>query len=354
MDKKISYYCTLKMETNLFVVMVKPLRLVIFSLLMFYLGVSQAQDAQWSQFYANPLYLNPALSGVTDCGRINLNYRNQWPSLSNAYITYSASYDQNIAGINSGFGVILMSDRQGDGALVRSSISAMYSYHLKVSEPIVISFGVQGSYYMETLDWEKLVFADQIDPTTGNIDPSSNEQRPANETVSVVDFSAGAVMGYYDQWFVGVAVHHLTQPNISFYDNTDSKLPMKFTLHGGVSINLTEGMLGGAGDKDWMLEPQLIYMQQEHFRQLNFGLYVSRYPIILGAWFRSNFSNPDSFIALVGLKFSNIRVGYSYDFTVSNIGGSSGGAHEITFAWDFCIYKQGKRRKIRAISSPSF
>jgi hypothetical protein len=97
-----------------------------------------------------------------------------------------------------------------------------------------------------------------------------------------------------------------------------------------------------------------MYMQQEHFKQLNVGLYVSRNPIVLGAWFRHNFSNPDAIVALIGLKFNNIRVGYSYDYTVSNIGGSSGGAHEISFAWNFCIYKQESRRRIRAIKSPSF
>lgn len=335
-------------------VLTRRIRLFSFSLFMLFMGISQAQDAQFSQFYANPLFLNPALAGFTECGRVNLNYRNQWPALANAYITYSASYDQNIEGINSGIGFLAMSDRQGDGALVRNSISAFYSYHLQVSEPIVISFGVQGSYYMESLDWNKLVFADQIDPTTGNINPTTGETPPTSDQVSTVDFSAGAVMAYYDQWFLGVAVNHLTQPNISFYDNSDSKLPMKFTFHGGVNINLSEGGLGNYNSEDWVLAPQLLYMQQESFRQMNVGLYVSKNPLVLGVWYRYDFTNPDAVVAMVGVNFENIRVGYSYDFTVSNLGGSSGGAHEVTFAWDFCIYKQASRRRIRAIKSPSF
>lgn len=334
-------------------VMIKRLRLTILAMILFSWGLVQAQDPQFSQFYANPLYLNPALAGFVDCGRVNLNYRNQWPSLSNAYITYSASYDQSLPGINSGFGILAMSDRQGDGALVRNSVAGFYTYQLRISEPLVISFGIEGRYYQEALDWNKLIFADQIDPTTGNIG-STNETRPTNDNISVLDFAAGAVLAHTDQWFVGVAVHHLTQPNISFYDNADSKLPMKFTLHGGVNINLSQGGLGNNHKDDWVLEPQLLYMQQEGFKQLNAGLYITRMPLVLGAWFRSNFSNPDAFVALVGLQFSNIKFGYSYDATVSNIGGSAGGAHEITFAWNFCIYKQAKRRKIRAIKSPSF
>ncbi len=348
------YNCTRKIIPQLIVLVRKVFRSVF---ILLFLGIWQysiAQDPEFSQFYANPLYLSPALAGNTQCGRLILNYRNQWPALSKAYITYGASYDMSIPKINSGVGILAMSDRQGSGALIRNSISAFYSYKLKVSDPILISFGVEAKYYMEKLDWNKLIFADQIDPTTGNINPSTDETPPDNNQVSVFDFSAGTILSYYDKWFVGIAVHHLTQPNLSFYNNSNAKLPMRFTVHGGITVNLTEGGLGNKSNSDFILEPQLLYMQQENFQQLNAGLYFSKSILVVGAWFRHNFSNPDAFIALVGLQFNNIRIGYSYDFTLSNIGGSSGGAHEISFAWNFCLYKQEKRMRIRAIKSPGF
>ena len=326
----------------------------IFAFILVFWGTTRAQDAAFSQFYANPLYLNPALAGATECGRLNLNYRNQWPALGNAYITYGVSYDQNLPSINSGFGVVIMSDRQGDGALTRTNASLFYAYKLKVSDPITISFGVEGSFYQEHLEWNKLIFADQIDPTTGNIDPNSQETPPSKTSVTTPDFSAGAVMNYYDKWFAGVAVNHLTQPDLSFYDNTNSKLPMKYTVHGGANVNLSKGMLGNFSQDDYLLQVNLLYLQQESFNQLNAGLYINKYPFVLGGWFRHNFSNPDAAIVLVGLTWNNLRVGYSYDFTVSKVGGSSGGAHEISFSWDFCIYKQQSRRTIRAIKAPSF
>ncbi|MCF6171185.1 MAG: type IX secretion system membrane protein PorP/SprF [Bacteroidales bacterium] len=328
-------------------------RLVIFFVLMVSGGLSQAQDAQFSQFYANPLYLNPALAGATECGRAILNYRNQWRNFSNAYVTYNLSYDQNLPGINSGFGVLVMNDRQGDGALSRTSASLYYAYKLKVSDPIVISFGVKGGYYQERLEWDKLIFADQINPTTGEIDNPTAENRPPKDNVSVVDFSAGAVLGYYDEWFVGVAVDHLTQPNLSFYDDPNSKLPMKITAHGGVTVNITQGMLGNDDPDDFILQPNILYMQQDKFHQLNLGLYLKKSPLVVGAWFRHNFQNPDAFIALVGITFNHIRFGYSYDVTVSKLSGS-GGSHELSLAWDFCIFSEAKRRHIRAINSPSF
>lgn len=350
----MSYNCSLKISSILDLFFLKKIRIVIFSILLIGTGFSQAQDPQFSQFYANPLFLNPALTGSIECGRAVLNYRNQWPSLSNAYVSYNASYDQYIPGIRSGIGIFAMSDRQGDGALVRNSISAFYSYKLKVSESILISFGVQGSYYQAKLDQSKLVYGDQIDPTTGEIYKDTDEPPVTNDNIGVVDFSAGAAMTFKDQWFLGLAVHHLTQPNMSFYDDPNNKLPMKYTVHGGITINASQGMLGNDDDDDYVIKPQILYMQQEQFRQLNFGLYVSKRPLVLGAWFRHNFSNPDAIVALIGLKFNNIRIGYSYDITVSNIGGSSGGAHEVSFAWDFCIYKQENRRRIRTINSPSF
>jgi type IX secretion system PorP/SprF family membrane protein len=335
--------------------MYKYLRFIsIFTFVLVFWSAGRAQDAAFSQFYANPLYLNPALSGATECGRLNLNYRNQWPSLGNAFVTYGVSYDQNLPSINSGFGVVIMSDRQGDGALTRTNASLFYSYKLKVSDPITISFGVEAAFYQEHLTWEKLIFADQIDPTTGNIDPNTKETQPSRTSVTTPDFSAGAVMNYYDQWFAGVAVHHLTQPDISFYDNTNSKLPMKFTFHGGANVNLSQGMLGNFSQDDYLLQVNLLYLQQENFNQLNAGLYLNKYPFVIGGWFRHNFNNPDAAIVLVGLTWNNMRIGYSYDFTLSNVGGSSGGAHEISFSWDFCIYKQQSRRTIRAIKAPSF
>ncbi len=333
--------------------MIRVIRIIIVSLFALAWGVTQAQDPEFSQFYANPLYLNPALAGSTECGRLGLNYRSQYPSLSKAYVTYNIAYDQSLPGMNSGFGFIVMSDAQGDGALVRNSISAIYAYKLQVSNPVLISFGVKGGYYQEYLNWDKLTFGDQINPTTGNISPTTLESPPINDNISVIDFSAGAVMSYLDQFFFGVAVDHINQPSLSFYDN-DSKLPMKIAFHGGAIINASEGGLGNASGSDVVIQPNLLYMQQENFRQLNVGLYVKKYPFVLGSWFRHNFENPDAVVALIGITYNNFRVGYSYDFTVSQMGGKAGGAHEISFAWDFCVYKESARRRIRAINSPSF
>jgi type IX secretion system PorP/SprF family membrane protein len=88
----------------------------------------KAQDPQFTQFYANPTYLNPAFAGTARCPRICLNYRNQWPNLSGTYVTYSASYDQHFDALAGGIGILITTDDQARGTLKTTTASFMYSY----------------------------------------------------------------------------------------------------------------------------------------------------------------------------------------------------------------------------------
>ena len=127
------------------------------------------QDPQFTQFYANPLYLNPAFAGSHGCPRFAMNYRNEWPSLTGNYVTYSASYDQYFSNISGGIGVIGMHDQQGQGTIFTSMIGLIYSYHLKVNRKFSMLFGAKASMFNKFLDWDKLTFGDMIDPQKGFI-----------------------------------------------------------------------------------------------------------------------------------------------------------------------------------------
>ena len=95
---------------------------------------SFAQDPIFTQFYANPLYLNPALAGASMCPRVNLNYRNEWPGIDGTtYATYSASYDQHIEALSGGLGLLITHDNAGQGTLSTTNVSGMYSFLLPVS-----------------------------------------------------------------------------------------------------------------------------------------------------------------------------------------------------------------------------
>lgn len=94
---------------------------------------SYGQDPQFSQFYANPIYLNPAFAGSVRCPRLALNYRNQWPGLNKTFITLSASYDQHVEALSGGLGLIIMNDKAGNGTLNTSTFSGIYSYNLNIN-----------------------------------------------------------------------------------------------------------------------------------------------------------------------------------------------------------------------------
>jgi type IX secretion system PorP/SprF family membrane protein len=316
---------------------------------------SNAQDPHFSQYYANPLYLNPAMAGSALTPRLTLNYRNQWPSLDANFVTYGASYDQYLPDINSGVGIQLLTDRAGQGILVSGGVSAFYSYRLMLNKDMFVNFGAKASFFQGRLDWDKLTFGDQYDPVQGLIFETS-EIRPSQTSKSIVDFSIGGVYTYQDIFFGGIAVDHLTQPANGFYDDKLSKLYMKVTLHGGAVLDLRSKKYRGARYNKITLSPNIIYQQQQNFRQINFGVYLNRNPFVLGLWYRNSIQNADAIIALLGFQYNNLKFGYSYDITISRLQNATGGAHEISFGYTFDSGSQfrSRRTRLEAIPSPSF
>ncbi len=308
-----------------------------------------AQDPHFSQFYANPLYLNPALAGSTVCPRAVLNYRNQWPALGKAFITYNASYDQYLNFLHGGIGVLVTADRAGDGNLNTTVISLMYSYIFNITSKLQASGSLKAGYYQRRLVWENLLFEDMID-RTGFIGPTQ-EKPPDNPSIGAPDFSTGIFLSYDGLAYGGITVDHLTQPKTGFYAENATQLHTKFTVHAGGVINLHKN--GSATDeREFSLSPNILYQQQFNYRQLNVGMYLTIDPFVGGVWFRHTFENSDAIIPMVGLHYKNLTLGYSYDYTVSQLSGSSGGAHEVSASWQFpCLEK---RRHIRAIKCPRF
>lgn len=324
----------------------------IYTLVLFLLIIlgnkAYAQDPHFSQFYANPLYLNPAFAGTSLCPRLILNFRDQWPSISGTYVTYNASYDQHIEKLSGGIGVLLNTDRAGQGILNTTTASFMYSFRLEVSRTFSMKMALQATYFQKHLDWQKLTFPDMIDKRHGFVF-NTNEIPPSKLTKANVDFSAG-VLGYGEKYFVGFAVHHLTQPDEGFISK--SHMPRRFTLHAGGVINLVKKVRRRSNEHVPTLSPNILFMQQQNFQEINYGLYFNSYPFVGGLWFRQNFKNSDAIIFMVGIQASMFKVGYSYDLTISKLTNATGGAHEVSFGLQFNCKPPSKR--VRAINCPSF
>ncbi len=317
--------------------------------LIFYMQKGYSQDPEFSQFYANPLYLNPALAGATICPRAIGNFRDQWPAVGGAFVTYNVSYDQYVDALHGGLGLLVTADRTGGGKLNTTEISLIYAYKFNITANLTAAGALQAGYYQRHLSWDNLVFEDMIDPRLGVVQPTK-EAAPDNPTIGAPDFAAGVMLGYNEQYYGGVSVSHLSQPKFGFYTANSTKLDMKFTVHAGGVINLKEG--GYGDDREFSISPNILYQQQFKFHQLNIGTYLTIEPLIIGVWFRHNFENADALIPLLGVHYQNFRFGFSYDLTLSKLKGAADGAYEASASWQFpCIEK---RRHIRAIKCPRF
>jgi len=181
-------------------------------------GTVTAQDPQFSQFYAAPLYLNPAMAGSTGQARAGINYRNQWPAIDANFTTTSVYFDYYIADKRSGVGFVLTQDREGLAGLRSLSVGLQYSYELRLTEQIGFTPGFQVAFYNRDVNFNRLTFGDQFDPSTGDfINPTSAEQFNTNFSKSFIDLSVGGLLFTESAW-LGVTANHLNQPNQSIID----------------------------------------------------------------------------------------------------------------------------------------
>jgi type IX secretion system PorP/SprF family membrane protein len=309
-----------------------------------------AQDIRFSQFYANKLYLNPALAGSTNYANVSLNYRNQWPNLEVPFVTYSVAFDNFYENINGGIGIMAIQDDQGDGALKTTRFSGCYSFYLRLSNYLVIRPALQATFIQKSIDWNKLVFPDQVDPIYGNILPHNTTGDPGGRDKGGVDFTFGTV-AYFHNFYGGLVVNHIARPDLSFDENESDQVEAKYTFHGGAEF-VIKGRTKKGGD--WRLSPALLFQKQGEFSQMNYGLYVSKMSVVLGLWFNQNFElNYDSFIAMIGLATERLKIGYSYDYAVSRLSHTNAGAHEVSISFPVGMHKK-KRRRHRAVRSPIF
>ncbi|MDR0364593.1 MAG: type IX secretion system membrane protein PorP/SprF [Bacteroidales bacterium] len=308
---------------------------------------SFGQDVAYSQFYANPLYLNPALTGATLSPRISANYRNQWPLLNKAFSTYSVSYDHYVDAISSGFGLIASVDQVSGGLLASTSAQLIYSYRVRASRRISINLALSGGMYQKSLDWNDLDFGAMSMP----------EIVPDQTSKIVPDFGFGAIMGYKDVFYFGFALQHMTQPITSFYEAGLDKLYRKFTVHMGGNIFFGgQRRMYSDAPPTFALSPAIVYIQQFKYHQINIGLNLTIYPFVIGAWYRNNIFGADAVIALLGFQYRGFQLGYSYDITVSRLTNASGGAHEISLGYRFRPSKVSRKtlEREKAIPCPRF
>lgn len=294
---------------------------------------AQAQDAEFSQFYAAPSYTNPAMIGFTTDPRLSLNYRHQYASFGNAYMTLAAAYDQHFSDYNSSIGVSVLADRTGEGGIYNTySFGVQYAYQLQLTRNMRFKAGAQVAYLNKSLAWDKVVLGDMIDPRTGQPVLPSLDGMPENTSLHRFDLSLGGV-AYSETFYIGAAFKHITRPSITFTNSADvdNNLSMRSLVHIGKVFYL--GQIKTHKPRLYV-SPNLLFVNQGNFNQISAGAYIGKGMLMGGLWFRHALRNSDSVIGLIGFKKDIFRIGYSFDIGVSGIG-TSAGAHELSLLLDF-------------------
>jgi type IX secretion system PorP/SprF family membrane protein len=326
-------------------------RIIYLLLLSFIISTdSFGQDPTFSQFYANALYLSPSFAGATSQYRFGLNYRDQWPAVPGVFHTYSISFDKALTNFNSGIGVLATYDVAGSGNLSTTNIGLLYSYDFNINKDWHVRPGVNFKFYYLGLDIAKLVFNSQI--TGSGTSPAITP--PPFDNVADVDFATSALV-YNERTWAGITFDHLLKPKTSFYGD-EATVPVKINFYGGTQILKQTRLRQKFQD---ILSVAINFQKQGKFYQSDLGLYYYKDPLIFGVWYRgipfATSQAGDAIIGLVGIKTSQLHIGYSYDFTISNLIGSTGGAHEISLVYEFNNLSLGQlKKRIRAIPCPEF
>jgi type IX secretion system PorP/SprF family membrane protein len=339
-------------------------------LMLTFSGAVTAQDPQFSQFYAAPLYLNPAFAGSTGQARAGLNYRTQWPAIDANFVTMSAFFDYFIEDKNSGIGLMLTRDKEGLAGLRSLSMAFQYSYELEITKQLGFRPGAQVALYNRDINFDKLTFGDQFDPNTGEVIVRTSEELQAlntNFSKTFVDLSFGGVLFTRVAW-LGVAANHLNRPNQSIIDEK-SQLPIKLSVHGGFKYFMKPGVVGNgvyAREAERSIAPAFQYRHQGNFDQMDLGVYFTFEPLVLGTWYRgvpfkkfNSYVNNESIVLLLGFIKKGakdaINIGYSFDYTISKLGPGSGGAHEFSLVYTWPMRNPRKPPKDKlVIPCPDF
>lgn len=299
----------------------------------------QGQDIHFSQFYNQPLLLNPALTGTTECNmNAGLNYRSQGKSITVPYVTQSGFFDYKIVPEFikrdwAGVGISLYQDEAGDGSL-KTSYAAFYaSYHkgLDYDNSKFASFGANIGYASKSVEYSTLLFDSQWNGY--KFSPLLSNHEPNNATsVNYLDFSAGTMFTYSPSVkfssFMGVSLQHINNPKETYYNDVKNQIGRKLVIHGGVDYKISTNLY---------LQPKFMFAKKKQANEFIIGsnvLFIKNdIRVHGGLWTRLT----RDIIFLMGAEFKRMAVFISYDYNFSdlNIISQSNGGFEISLVTHF-------------------
>ena len=318
----------------------------------------QAQDAHFTQMYANRLYLNPAFAGLNHSWSVSLAHRNQWPALNGSFVINQLTADASIRDTKSAISLILQQDRAGVGGLQKLQASAGYAYGTALTDKWALSAGMQASIASLRLNLDNLVFGDQLSEN-GQVAVTSAEAG-AFEPNNYLSFAVGGLV-YTDQLWIGLKVNHLNQPAYGFEENT--RLPIGYVANAGYKFYARSYQEQGRVF-ELSFTPSATYIKQGEFFRTDIGLHTIYTPLTLGIMYKGfplgSGTNQDQALSVIaGLQLEAFKVGFSHDVGLSGISRQAGGANEVSLVFEQLelnkLFKSRLGRKLnRLIPCPGF
>lgn len=320
-----------------------------------------AQDIHFSQYYASPLTLNPAHTGLVNRDyRVALNYRSQYYTISsNPFTTGTISYDMPILenklpeGDALGIGVSVLFDRAGAGSFqnITGGLSVAYHKALGTDRRHMLSLGVQAAFVNKSINFSKLIFPDQLDPRMPDVPLPTGEQF-GQQDVSYPDFNVGLLytsrVGDYGTIYGGVSYFHLTRPEEKFLNSgsdVNVKINSRYSVYVGGSAELNPNIaLFGSGlfQKQGPAQEILLGAATGFILNPSHREDVANTVLYLGLWYRFN----DALIPYIGLEWTQFQLGFTYDITTSNASTATNyqGAYEFSLIYNGIFTKHPRKK----------
>lgn len=323
---------------------------------MLALMTAKAQDPHFSQFTANPVQLNPALTGFYNGDfRFTANYRSQWGSFTNAFRTFAGTaefsmFKGKLQPDNFAVGLTFYNDVAGTAAFGTNMLAVSFGYKktLGYNKKNSLALGVQAAMIGQSIDRQQLIFDNQyngieVDPNllSGEDIKGATGLKP---DVNVGLLYQTAPSDFFNL-YIGAAYSHILQPKLALLTNASYQLEPKITGHAGAQIDLTRVV---------RLLPSAAYWWQGSAKELNVGSYVmfvmddwndAETALSLGFWARVANVTPDALIFSARLDFQRVTMGLSYDLNLSGLKlvTQSRGAYEVSLSYVGIFTTAGKR-----------
>lgn len=343
-------------------------RVVILALLVAGWNETNAQDGTYSQFYTERLLLNPALTALDEGLSATAHYRNQWFLADRGFQTYSACAECRDEDIRSGYGLFVQRNQEGAGKIAMTTLGGAYSFMVPIGANKGLHWGLNAAFVQRSLDFDRLIFSDQIAPYDGILTgptaaPLPLERRGFADLGTGVAYRGGIratrhVNGHAVQrevafFSAGLSYQHGNQPAESLRGLAFA-LPARWTWHGGLSMPFLANWFHS--EKYYATVSLLARVQtQARLRSSMFGvawLYRGVEPGVFVHHRAFPFQGKHSDHMIVSLawevkkgdKFYKIQG--SYDVGVGGINTAAGGAFELSLrarAADMCRLKRKGR-----------